>query len=277
MFKKPQPRLRAASRSHLRRSFKQPVELGGGLAATSFFPEMTKYLTPSLFLALLLVLKTPLRAESIPEIVAKAKPAIVEIVITDAKGTPKTQGTGFFVSPDGLVVTNRHVIEGANSITAVSNTGAMFLFERVVSQPPGADIAVLKFRATHVPFLKLGDSTRAVEGQKVIVIGSPTGLMGTVSDGVISAFRENRSLIQITAPISHGSSGSPVIDENGQVIGVATIVSAEGQNLNFAIPVETVSAALMQEPSEEVAGSGLAIPTQTPPPATDGSTRRRGE
>jgi S1-C subfamily serine protease len=238
---------------------------------------MTKYLTPSLFLALLLVLKTPLRAESIPEIVAKAKPAIVEIVTTDAKGTPKTQGTGFFVSPDGLVVTNRHVIEGANSITAVSNTGAMFLFERVVSQPPGADIAVLKFRATDVPFLKLGESTRAVEGQKVIVIGSPTGLMGTVSDGVISAFRENRSLIQITAPISHGSSGSPVIDENGQVIGVATVVSAEGQNLNFAIPVETVSAALMQEPSEEVAGSGLAIPTQTPPPTTDGSTRRRGE
>ena len=109
------------------------------------------------------------------------------------------------------------------------------------------------------------------------MIGSPTGLMGTVSDGVISAFRENRSLIQITAPISHGSSGSPVIDENGQVIGIATVVSAEGQNLNFAIPVETVSAALMQEPSEEVAGSGLAIPTQTPPPATDGSTRRRGE
>jgi serine protease Do len=229
---------------------------------------MAKYLSPSLILVLLVFFKTSLRADPIPEIVAKAKPAIVEIVSSDAKGSPKTQGTGFFVSPDGLVVTNRHLIEGANSITAVSNTGAIFLFERVVSQPAGADIAVLKFRATDVPFLKLGESTKAVEGQKVIVIGNPTGNMGTVSDGIISAFRENRSLIQITAPISHGASGSPVIDENGQVIGVATLVSAEGQNLNFAIPVETVSAALMQEPSEQVAGSGLETPTQTPPPAT---------
>jgi serine protease Do len=153
-----------------------------------------------LILVLLVFFKTSLRADPIPEIVAKAKPAIVEIVSSDAKGTPKAQGTGFFVSPDGLVVTNRHLIEGANSITAVSNTGAIFLFERVVSQPPGVDIAVLKFRATNVPFLKLGESTRAVEGQRVIVIGNPTGHMGTVSDGVISAFRENRSLIPDHCP-----------------------------------------------------------------------------
>jgi S1-C subfamily serine protease len=150
---------------------------------------MAKYLSPSLILVLLVFFKTSLRADPIPEIVAKAKPAIVEIVGSDAKGTTKTRGTGFFVSPDGLVVTNQHVIEGANSITAVSNTGAIFHFERVVSQPPGADIAVLKFRATDVPFLKLGESTKAVEG-----------------------------------------------------------------------------------PSEQVAGSGLEIPTQTPPPATKGNS-----
>jgi serine protease Do len=89
--------------------------------------------------------------------------------------------------------------------------------------------------ARGVPFLKLGNSTNAVEGQQVIVIGSPEGLQGTVTEGIISAFRENRSMIQITAPISHGSSGSPVNDENGQVIGVATLVAKEGQNLGFAI------------------------------------------
>jgi S1-C subfamily serine protease len=126
------------------------------------------------------------------------------------------------------------------------------------------DIAILKFHATDVPFLKLGQSTTAVEGQKVIVIGNPTGLMGTVSAGLISAFRQNPSVIQITAPISHGSSGSPVMDENGQVIGVATLQSEEGQNLNFAIPVEQVSAALVNLPSERVAGSGLSRPTPTP-------------
>ena len=89
-------------------------------------------------------------ADSISEIIAKAKRAVVEIVTRDATGTPKNRGTGFFVSPDGLVVTNLHVIEGADSITAVSNKGATFLFERVVAQPVGVDLVVLKFHAADV-------------------------------------------------------------------------------------------------------------------------------
>jgi serine protease Do len=93
-----------------------------------------------------------------------------------------------------------------------------------------------------VEFLTLRNSSDAVEGEKVLVIGNPEGLRGTVSDGIISAFRENRSLIQITAPISPGSSGSPVLDETGQVIGMATLVEKEGQNLNFAISAEVISA-----------------------------------
>jgi S1-C subfamily serine protease len=85
-----------------------------------------------------------------------------------------------------------------------------------VAQPTGVDLAILKFPANDVPFLMLGDSTDKVEGEKAIVIGNPTGFLGTVSEGIISGFRENRSLIQFTAPISHGSSGSRVMDENGQ-------------------------------------------------------------
>lgn len=224
--------------------------------------QMTQYLSRALILALLVFSATPLMADSISEIIAKAKRAVVEIVTRDATGTPKDLGTGFFVSPDGLVVTNLHVIEGADSITAVSDKGAIFLFERVVAQPVGVDLVVLKFHAADVPFLKLGESSTAVEGQKVIVIGNPTSLMGTVSDGTISAFRENRSIIQITAPISHESSGSPVMDETGQVIGIATLVSSEGQNLNFAIPAEEVPAELLEPP-------GSAPPTATPTPAIE--------
>jgi S1-C subfamily serine protease len=93
--------------------------------------------TSALILALLVFSNAPLSADSIPEIVARAKPAAVEIVVSDPKGTPKKLGTGFFVSPDGLVLTNQHVIEGADSITAVSDKGAIFLFERVVAQPTG--------------------------------------------------------------------------------------------------------------------------------------------
>ncbi len=240
---------------------------GESMGFCHFRRETTHYFNTCFIFALVLLSNLRLQAYSIPEIVAKAKPAIVEIVAMDEKGQPKTLGTGFFVSSDGLVVTNFHVVQGASSIAAIYNNGAVFLFQKIVAQPPGVDLAILQFRATDVPFLKLGKSTTAVEGQKVVVIGNPTGLMGTVADGIISAFRENRSLIQITAPISPGSSGSPVLDDDRQVIGVATPVSAEGQNLNFAIPVEKVSAALMQSPSEQVAGS--ALPTPTPTPAID--------
>jgi Flp pilus assembly protein TadD len=235
--------------------------------------ETTRYLSASLVFALLLLLSNlRLLAHSIPEIVATTKPAVVEIVTRDATGTPKTLGTGFFVSSDGLVVTNQHVVEGATSIAAINNNGAFFQFERVVAQPTGVDLAILKFRAIDVPFLPLGNSTTAVEGQKVIVIGNPTGLTGTVSDGIISAFRENRSLIQITAPISHGSSGSPVMDETGQVIGIATLIKEEGQNLNFAIVVEKMSAALTQQlPREQ--SSNPALPPATPTPAIDAMAR----
>ena len=76
-----------------------------------------------------------------------------------------------------------------------------FSFRCLSPQPTGVDLAILKFRANNVPFLTLGESTGKVEGEKVVVIGNPTGLSGTVSDDIICAFRENRSLIQITAPI----------------------------------------------------------------------------
>src|SRR5262249_45270986 len=118
-------------------------------------------------------------------------------------------------------------------------------FQRVLAHPQDVDLAILKFAANGAAFLKLGQSADAVEGQRVLVIGSPEGLQGTVSDGIISAFRENRSMIQITAPISPGSSGSPVMNESGEVIGVATMVTKEGQNLGFAIPAEEVKRALL--------------------------------
>jgi len=111
-----------------------------------------------------------------------------------------------------------------------------------------------------VEYLKIGSSTEAVEGETVLVIGNPEGLQGSVSNGIISAFRENRSYIQITAPISPGSSGSPVFDETGQVIGMATLVSKEGQNLNFAISAEKIEAVLR---------SGVSEASSTPSPAPD--------
>jgi len=233
--------------------------------------QMTKYLSRGLILVLLVFLKTPLKADSIPDIVAHSKPAIIEVIAFDDQDRPLKTGTGFFITSSGVAVTNYHVIQGASSLAAMTNDGAFFAFEGLLYAPPGVDLALLKFSAHDTPWLKLGRSDTAAEGQRVLVIGNPTGLQGTVSDGLIAAFRQNHSLIQITAPISPGSSGSPVLDETGLVIGVATLQRVEGQNLNFAIAVESLSEAvsslIAQQRSQQQARQFLPASTFSAPRA----------
>ncbi len=154
--------------------------------------------------------------------------------------------------------------QGATHISARTNKGAIFVFEKLIAGSADSDVAFLKFEATDVDYLKIGSSTEAVEGETVLVIGNPEGLQGTVSNGIISAFRENRAYIQITAPISPGSSGSPVLDEAGQVIGMATLVYKEGQNLNFAISAEVIEAVVRSGLAE-----GTPAPSAAPNPTPD--------
>lgn len=197
--------------------------------------------------------------------VEKTKPAVVEILTFDQQNKPLKTGTGFFVSSDGALLTNFHVISGASSILAKTPTGAVYFLKNLVATSESDDVAKLQFIATDVPYLTLGSSLKAVEGQRVLVIGNPEGLEGTVSDGIISAFRSGRSMIQITAPISPGSSGSPVLDETGQVIGMATLVSKEGQNLNFAISAEAIKEAVQS-------GGAPSLAVTTPTPVTSSQT-----
>ena len=194
----------------------------------------------------------------IPEIVRQAKPAVVQIVALDDQNKTLKSGTGFFISADGNLLTNYHVISDASSILAKTPSGAIYLLKKIVAFSPKADVALLSFHATDVPHLNLGSTTDAVEGQRVLVIGNPEGFEGTVSDGIISAFREKRSIIQITAPVSHGSSGSPVLNESGQVLGIATLVAQEGQTLNFAISAETIRVAVLSATVEDGASGETA-------------------
>lgn len=205
-----------------------------------------------------------LNADAITEIVAKAKPAVVQIITFDRNREPLKTGTGFFVSGDGYLLTNNHVIDGGSYVTARTSSGATYQFDAVVVRSADPDLAVLKFTATDVPHLELGSSADTVEGQRVLVIGNPEGLQGTVSDGIISAFRDDRKYIQITAPVSPGSSGSPVLDESGQVIGMATLVYREGQNLNFAISSEAIRAYLIAESNKSQA-QGTPYQNESPP------------
>jgi Trypsin-like peptidase domain len=176
------------------------------------------------------------------EIAAAAQRATVQIRALDARGEVDGLGSGFFVSADGVIVTNFHVIEDAHALQVETFEGEVYDNVYYVTSDPRRDVAVLKVPVEGVVSLRLGGDTAAVVGAEVYAMGHPLGQTGTFSDGLVSANRtvEGVSMIQISAPISSGSSGGPVMDERGEVIGVATMVLTGGQNLNYAVPVRYV-------------------------------------
>ena len=188
-----------------------------------------------------------LSAYTASEVITNAKPAVVKIIAVDAKQEPCKTSTGFFITDDGVLVTNNHVIAGAADLLAQTSTGAIYIFRSVIFRSASLDLALLKFAATGVPYLRLGSTVHVGEGQRIVVIARPEGLQTTVSAGIISAFRDDRSSMQITAAISPGSSGAPVLDESGQVIGIANSVCRGGQDLNCAITSEALKMAFLAE------------------------------
>lgn len=149
-------------------------------------------------------------------------------------------GTGFVVAPDGRIATNLHVIYGTPRVVVQLPDGRKLDQVEVLAVDPDHDLAVIRVPGKDLPALPLGDSDAVRPGDRVVAIGHPLGLGNTVSDGLVSAVREldaEHKVLQISAPIAQGSSGGPLLDERGQVIGVAFLVAEEGQNLNFAVPV----------------------------------------
>jgi Flp pilus assembly protein TadD len=197
-----------------------------------------------LFFALLFALTAATTAataqETLPELIRRVKPSVVSVVTYNAKGEPLISGSGFFIR-SGEVVTNFHVIEGATraEIRTLDGKGKTYPVKGMLNVDEEGDIALL---SVDVP----QDRPRAVrlseeipeEGEDIFVIGNPLRLEGSVSNGIVSAVREVPNLgkiIQITAPVSHGNSGSPVFNMKGQVIGVVTIKVTNGQNINLAL------------------------------------------
>ena len=178
---------------------------------------------------------------TVPELVKAMAPAVVFIGNADAKGDVKSIGSGFVTDPSGVIVTNFHVIRGASSLLVKMKDGEIYDRVDVIDYDQRRDIAVLKIRAFKtLPALGLAD--RDVEiGDEAVAIGNPQGLEHTVSTGVVSAFRqaEGHRLMQISVPISPGSSGGPLFSMDGKVIGItsAGVVSEGAQNLNFAVPI----------------------------------------
>lgn len=185
----------------------------------------------------LLALEFPVYAQEAKIIYQKATPSVLALVMTDRTGQPISLGSGFVVRGD-LVATNFHVIRGAASGSAkVVGSKATYTIQGVVAKDPDRDLAILKISGLTAPALTLNVKTDPAIGDSVFAIGNPQGLEGTLSQGIVSGIRTvgSSSWVQVTAPISPGSSGGPVLNQAGSVIGVAVATLRGGQNLNFAV------------------------------------------
>jgi tetratricopeptide (TPR) repeat protein len=188
--------------------------------------------------------KPAVAQDQLPELVRRIKPSAVAIETFDARGEKLSRGSGFFIDVD-RVVTNRHVIDGAYRAEVHSVSGSNYPVKNVLAVDAEADVALLRVDAPPSLVRPLSlERTSPQEGESIVVIGNPFGLEGSVTNGIVSAVRDIPGfgrIIQITAPISPGSSGSPVVNMQGQVIGVATLQVAGGQSVNFAIPSERIA------------------------------------
>jgi|HubBroStandDraft_1064217.scaffolds.fasta_scaffold01623_6 S1-C subfamily serine protease len=164
-------------------------------------------------------------------------------------------GSGFVVKPDGLILTNNHVVSGSQQLTVTLAGDKKQYKARVLGTDPRNDLALVKIQAEHpLPFLKLGDSDGLQVGQKVLAIGNPFGLGGTLTTGIVSSLgrtlqpqegRRLEDMIQTDAAINPGNSGGPLLDSHGAVIGINTAIYGQGNiGIGFALPINRAKAML---------------------------------
>ena len=197
------------------------------------------YLRFSASLVLFLFFALTIATAQTPQQVAqKAFRSTVLLVMEDKNGQPLSLGSGFFVK-QGQIATNLHVVEGATrGYAKLVGKEKKFNIEGYTAIDEKRDLIILKVADFGTQTIPLGNSDLVQVGETVYAVGNPRGLEGTFSDGIISNIRRvsNDKLIQITAPLSPGSSGGPVLTRKGEVIGVSVLTIRDGQNLNFAIP-----------------------------------------
>lgn len=185
-------------------------------------------------------------AQTPRDIAQTAFPSVVLLAMRGANGQLASVGSGFFVRSD-VVATNLHVIEDARGGYArIVGQEKKYDIAGTVGIDTQQDLVLLKIVAVKAAPLRLGDTHEVAVGDEVYVIGNPLGLEGTFSQGIVSGVRQigSKNLFQITAPISAGSSGGPVLNARGEVIGVAVATLRGGQNLNFAIPASHLAVLL---------------------------------
>jgi S1-C subfamily serine protease len=177
-------------------------------------------------------------ARSIAEIVKLVTPAVVVISARGSDPDDRVWGSGFALDASGLIATNYHVVKDARRVLVRLSDGRETYAREVVGIDESNDLAVLRVALSGLTSVPLGDSDKVQVGDRVVAFGHPLGVFEyTVSDGIISAIRKSPNLLQITAPISRGSSGGVLTDASGRAIGIPNASVAAGQNLNFAVPI----------------------------------------
>lgn len=214
----------------------------------------------ALFTVLLLALPRFSRAADLADLIEKIEPSIVRIDVV--KGDGRGVGSGYVLMPDGIVATNYHVIAGANDATAVFKNGQTAKVLGTLLLDDKRDIAILKIDMQSLPVLSLADVLPR-QGDSVTAFGAPVGLSFSASDGIVSTVRHGDEIsegdtllgtwIQTTAPISPGNSGGPLVNRDGKVVAMNTMVLLIGQNLNFAISSLDVADALQKAKGQKVA------------------------
>ena len=173
-------------------------------------------------------------AASLEDVVALSSPAIV--VITSDSG----QGSGVLLENTGIIVTNLHVLEGASDLYVTTKAGDRFDDVSVIDFDAVKDLALIKIKGFDLPTAKLGNSNSVRSGQPVYAIGAPLGYEQTISSGIVSAIRPMDAgfkAIQTDAAISPGSSGGGLFNADGELVGILTAYEVNGQNINFALPI----------------------------------------
>jgi S1-C subfamily serine protease len=191
---------------------------------------------------------------SLPELAARAGKSVVLLTIKDTAGHKHATGTGFFVSADGRIVTNHHVVAEAESIDGTLVDGRVVRIAGLLATDKERDIAVLQAEGGGFEPLPLGSIKSARVGDEIVVIGNPKGLSNSLSTGIIAAIRDHGIAdvadshefaswgVQITAPIAPGSSGSPVMTRAGEVVAIAVGGATGANGLGFAVPSDVAKA-----------------------------------
>jgi len=212
--------------------------------------------------------------KDIPAIAKAANGAIVTITMAN-NDKPIAQGTGFLVSADGVIVTNYHVIETGNVAVVKFPDGTAFPVDGVLAGDKVRDLAIIKIHGKTFRTLTLGNSDRVQVGEEVVAIGNPLSLESTVSNGIISGVRTPREqggkFLQTTAPITNGSSGGPLFNMIGEVIGITTQGYEGAGNLNSAIPINEAKLLLLNQSAKL-----QNLPNEVPAPEpTSGNSETR--